>query len=92
MDPYRQIGFTLGIDLVGLIKAKGQEESHYRAGEPNDEMYMKQAEYFLKRGHCQQAVSFLIKSLTMNPESKVSPNFFFLNCVFKIAFEIPLFH
>ena len=76
MDPYRQIGFTLGIDLVGLIKAKGQEESHYRAGEPNDEMYMKQAEYFLKRGHCQQAISFLIKSLTMNPESKVRPNFF----------------
>ena len=72
-DPYRQIGFTLGLDLVGLIRSKNLEgESTFKPGEPNDVMYLRQAENFLKKGNCGQALNYLIKSLTMNPESKVS--------------------
>ena len=72
-DPYRQIGFTLGLDLVGLIRSKNMEgEATFKPGEPNDVMYLRQAENFLKKGNCAQALNYLIKSLTMNPESKVS--------------------
>ena len=47
-------------------------EATFKPGEPNDVMYLRQAENFLKKGNCAQALNYLIKSLTMNPESKVS--------------------
>ena len=63
----------MGLDLVGLIRSKNMEgEATFKPGEPNDVMYLRQAENFLKKGNCAQALNYLIKSLTMNPESKVS--------------------
>ena len=63
---------TLGLDLAGLIKAKGLEEYQFKPGEPNDLMYLRQAENLIKKGNPQQALKYLIKSLKMNPESLVS--------------------
>ena len=40
-------------------------------GDPNDEMYLRQAEHLMKRGALQAAIIYLHQSLTMNPESKV---------------------
>ena len=62
---------TLGLDLAGLIKQKGLEEYQFKPGEPNDLMYLRQAENLIKKGNPQQALKYLIKSLKMNPESLV---------------------
>ena len=76
VDAYRSIAFTQDTsDLRGQIKEAGMNTNtgalDLVPGDPNDEMYLRQAEHLMKRGALQAAIIYLHQSLTMNPESKV---------------------
>lgn len=73
MDSYRGIACNMGLDLKGLMKDSGkfQPGQETLPGEPNDEMYLRQAEHLMRRGTYQTALIYLHESLAMNPESKV---------------------
>ena len=61
-------------DLKSAMKGSGiaTKDSLLNPGEPNAEMYLKQAEHLMKRGGLQPAIVYLEKALTLNPVSKVS--------------------
>jgi hypothetical protein len=62
-------------DLKGLIKESGLNNNCLNEtvpGDPNDEMYLRQAGHLMRRGAYQTAIVYLHESLTMNPESKVT--------------------
>ena len=60
----------------GMVTAKGIE---FNPGDPNDEMYLRQAEHLMKRGAYNPAIVYLHQSLKMNPESKVEKHLLSLN-------------
>lgn len=76
VDAYRSIAFGQDTsDLRSQIKEAGMNAQSGALdlvpGDPNDEMYLRQAEHLMKRGALQAAIIYLHQSLTMNPESKV---------------------
>ena len=75
MDAYRSIAFNDTDDLKGIMKEKGMQMQvqgpETNPGDPDDEMYLRQAEHLMKRGVYHPAIIYLHKSLTMNPDSKV---------------------
>ena len=80
MDAYRSVAVHLGTsDLKNMMKASlkgtgiaGTVNNDVSPGEPNDVMYLKQAEHLMKRGTFRPAISYLEQALCMNPTSKVS--------------------
>ena len=75
VDAYRSIAFGQDTsDLRSQLKESGMNTAQavdLVPGDPNDEMYLRQAEHLMKRGALQAAIVYLHQSLTMNPESKV---------------------
>ena len=76
VDAYRSIAFGQDTtDLRSQLKESGMNTQtgamDWVPGDPNDEMYLRQAEHLMKRGALQAAIIYLHQSLTMNPESKV---------------------
>lgn len=74
VDVYRNTAFNEVSDLKGIMKEKGMSTgatADYNPGDPNYEMYLRQAEHLMKRGAYNQAIIYLHQSLQMNPDSKV---------------------
>ena len=73
---FRQIAFNDVSDLTSVMKDAGLtstlNQQQQNPGAPNDEMYLRQAEHLMKRGAFEPALVYLHKSLTMNPQSKVT--------------------
>ena len=83
MDTYRSVAVHLGTsDLKSMMKANLKAKGNIPVtndvgpGEPNDVMYLKQAEHLMKRGTFAPAVMYLEQALMMNPASKVRAIFF----------------
>ncbi len=66
-----------GGDLKLAIKDSGlkNKEEEQAPGAPNDAMYLKQAEHLIRRAQYKPALTYLMESLHMNPESLVSFQF-----------------
>ena len=81
MDSYRNVAvhFEAG-DLKSVMAKTGMKSSvlvpAVGPGEPNDVMYLKQAEHLMKRGAFAPAILYLQQALAMNPMSKVRRSHF----------------
>ena len=78
MDAYRSVAVQMGAaaDLKNVISKSGMKTNFLAApgtgpGEPNDEMYLKQAEHLMKRSIYPAAVAYLDQAIHLNPHSKV---------------------
>ena len=74
VDSTRNVAFEQTSDLKGVMKEQGLKNSannDFNPGEPNNEMYLRQAEHLMKRGAYNPALVYLHQSLQMKPDSKV---------------------
>ncbi len=60
-------------DLKGVISSRGLLgfDTDFVPGEPNEIMYLKQANHYIKKCQYEQALKYIEKSLQYNPESEV---------------------
>lgn len=77
MDAYRSVAVHFGTTDLKSQMAKTGMKSHMLStgagpGEPNDVMYLKQAEHLIKRSVYGPAIMYLDQALQLNPSSKVS--------------------
>ncbi len=78
VDAYRSVAVQMGAaaDLKNVISKSGMKTNFLASpgtgpGEPNDEMYLKQAEHLMKRSIYPAAVAYLDQAIHLNPHSKV---------------------
>ena len=66
-----------GTDLKGMINHRSilGVDSILMPGEPNELMYLKQAQHYMKKSKFQEALIYIKRALEYNPESSVSRSF-----------------
>ncbi len=80
MDSYRSVSVRIGVedDLKHVIAKTGMKTAVANAGmvtapgEPDDAMYLRQAEHLMRRAAFAPAAAYLQQAVEMNPASKVN--------------------